>query len=52
MISAVDAVFSMACNILQFDPGFVLSVLPMMYACLYGSDATFRRIYQNNYDGS
>jgi len=49
MIFAADAVVSMACNILQLNPGFVLSVLTMMYACLYCADAMFRRISHNSY---
>jgi len=36
MIFAVDAVVSMACNILQLNPGLNGA---MMYACLNGADA-------------
>jgi hypothetical protein len=49
MIFAAYAVVSMACDIMELNPRFVLSVLTMMYACLYGAVAMFRRISQNNY---
>jgi hypothetical protein len=49
MIFTAYAVVSMACDIMELNPRFVLSVLTMMYACLYGVVAMFRRISQNNY---
>jgi hypothetical protein len=49
MIFTAYAVVSMACDIMELNPRFVLSVLTMMYACLYGAVAMFRRISQNNY---